>query len=129
MAVGQTHKEGMGESTNAVNVDLLYTVAKDRLIVADGWLGVADANGESGEAISMSINDVERQIWLPADFAGVKGDLVFITVATVTGHYPDDAAYTKTAGAGKLLYAKLTSDQDDNDIATAIVLGKGQMAS
>lgn len=126
MAVGETRLESDGD---ALNVDLTATVAKDRLIVAEGWVGFACDNGKSGDTIALEVATVERQIILPSAFAGVKGDLVFITVATITGHYPDDAAYTKTAGAGKLLLGKLTSDQDDDDVATFIVLAKAQVAS
>lgn len=125
-ALPKTHLESDGKS---VNVNLLYTVTKGQPIVADGWLGIAGANGASGETIALTADDREYQFLVPAGLSVSKGDIVYITVATVTGHYPDDEAYTTSAGAGKVAFFKATADKDANNIVTGVMLAHNALAS
>jgi hypothetical protein len=66
---------------------------------------------------------------VPVGLTATKGMILYITIATITGHYPDDEAYTTTAGAGKLAFMKLTSSKDANNIVTGIMLAHGQLLS
>jgi hypothetical protein len=118
--------EGDGK---AVNVDLLYTVAKGAVIYADVWLGLAGSDGESGDTIALVADDREYQFTVPAGLSVSKGDIVYITVATVTGHYPDDEAYGTSAGAGKIAFFKATADKDSNNIVTGIMLAHNALLS
>lgn len=113
----------------AVNVTLTATVAKGALAVVDGWVGIAGSSGDSGDEIALIADDREYQFLVPAGLAVNKGDIVYITVATVTGHYPDDEAYTTSAGAGKVALFKATADKDDNDVVTGIMLAHNALAS
>lgn len=113
----------------AVNVDLLYTVSKASVIVADGWVGLAGENGLSGDTIALIADNREYQFEVPATLSVSKGDIVYITVATVTGHYPDDEAYTTSAGGGNVAFFKATADKDTNDIVTGIMLAHNALAS
>lgn len=126
MAVGDTTYNGNG---NARNVALSYTVTKDQLAVVGGQVGIMSNSGDSGDTVAMDLADDIRVIQLPTALAGVAGDKIFITVATVTGHTPDDAAYTTSAGAGKILLGILITDQDANDYARILRVGKGVVAS
>ena len=125
-ALPKTHFESDGK---AVNVDLLYTVTKGQPIVVDGWVGVAGANGDSGESIALIADDQEYQFLVPASLSVSKGNIVYITVATITGHYPDDEAYTTSAGAGKVAFFKATADKDANNIVTGVMLAHNALAS
>lgn len=118
--------EGDGK---AVNIDLLYTVAKDAVIYAQGWLGLAGEDGLSGETIALVADNREYQFKVPAGLTVTKGLIVYITVATVTGHYPDDEAYTTSAGAGKLAFFKATAAKDAANIVTGIMLASNALAS
>jgi hypothetical protein len=113
----------------AVDVDLLYTVAKDSVIYADGWLGLAGEDGLSGETIALVADDREYQFEVPTGLSVSKGNIVYITVATVTGHYPDDEAYTTSAGAGKIAFFKATADKTANDIVTGVMLAHNALLS
>lgn len=113
----------------ALNVTLTNTVAKDAVIVVEGWLGIAGADGESDDTIALIADDREYQVEVPTGLSASKGDILYITVATITGHYPDDEAYTTSAGAGKLAFIKLTSDKDANDIVTGIMLAHNALLS
>lgn len=113
----------------AVNVDLLYTVAKGSLIYVDSWLGLAGQSGDSGDEIALVADNREYQFTVPAGLDVSKGDIVYITVATVTGHYPDDEAYTTSAGGGKVALFKATADKDANNIVTGIMLAHNALAS
>lgn len=113
----------------AVNVSLLYTVNKDAVIYVEGWLGTAGEDGDSGETIALIADDREHQFTVPAGLAVAKGAIVYITVATVTGHYPDDEAYTTSAGAGKLAFFKATAAKDANNIVTGIMIAHNALLS
>ena len=113
----------------SVDVTLSYSVDKNDLVVVQGWVGIANEGGVSDDVISLSIDGREYQLIVPAGLAVAKGDIIYITVATVTGHNPQDAAYTKTAGAGKVAMFKATAAQDANNVVTAIMLDHGQLAS
>lgn len=119
MAVGDTYFESDGQ---AVTVSIDYAVEAREIVVAEGMVGIAVTNGESGDDVALDIRRAEFQFYVPTALAVTKGELVYLTVATITGHTPDDAAYTKSAGAGKVLLFKATSDQDANDVVTGIFL-------
>ena len=112
-----------------MNVNLLYTVTKGQPIVVDGWVGIAGGNGESGETIALIADDREYQFLVPAGLSVAKGAIVYITVATITGHYPDDEAYTTSAGAGKVAFFKATAAKDSNNIVTGVMLAHNALAS
>jgi hypothetical protein len=113
----------------AVNVDLLYAVVKDAVIYVEGWLGIAGEDGASGDTIALIADNREWQVEVPTGLSVSKGDILYITVATVTGHYPDDEAYTTSAGGGKVAFLKATADKDANDIVTGIMLAHNALAS
>jgi hypothetical protein len=113
----------------AVNVALLYTVAKGAVIYAESWLGLAGEDGLSGETIALVADDREYQFVVPAGLSVAKGAIVYITVATVTGHYPDDEAYTTTAGSGKVAFFKATAAKDSNNVVTGVMLAHNALAS
>ncbi len=113
----------------AVNVDLLYTVAKGSVIYVDAWLGLAGESGDSGETIALVADDREYMFEVPTGTAVSKGDIMYITIATVTGHYPDDEAYTTTAGAGKWAFFKATADKDANDIVKGVMIAHNTLLS
>jgi hypothetical protein len=113
----------------AVNVDLLYTVAKGAVIVADDWLGIAGADGDSGDSIALVADNREYQFKVPAGLTVAKGAIVYVTLATVTGHYPDDEAYTTSAGSGKIAFFKATAAKDANNIVTGVMLAHNALLS
>lgn len=125
-ALPKTYFESDGK---AVNVGLLYTVTKGQPIVAEGWLGIAGGSGDSGDTIALIADDREYQFLVPTGLTVAKGDIVYVTVATITGHYPDDEAYTTSAGAGKLAFFKATAAKDANDIVTGVMLAHNALLS
>lgn len=127
MAAGDnTYLESDGKS---VTVTLSYSVDIHELVVVEGWIGIASENGDSGEQIALQADDREYQFTVPAGLAVAKGDIVYITVATLTGHKPDDAAYTTTAGAGKVALFKATAAKDSNNMVTGVMLAHNALAS
>ena len=114
----------------AVNVTLdAGDVVKGAVIYADGWLGIAGEDADSGETLALIADNREYQFEVPSGLTVSKGDIVYITVATVTGHYPDDEAYTTSAGAGKIAFFKATADKDANNIVTGIMLAHNALLS
>ena len=119
MAVGQAPFNADGQS---VMLTVTATVVADRVAVIDGWVGVTNGSGNSGDLVALGLDLVERQLIVPSGFAPVVGDIIYITIATITGHYPDDAAYTNSAGAGKVALGKVTVVKDANDVLEYITL-------
>lgn len=127
VAGSQAYFESDGK---AVNVTLdAGDVAKGAVIYADGWLGLAGEDALSGETLALIADDREYQFKVPAGLAVAKGAIVYITVATVTGHYPDDEAYTTSAGAGKLAFFKATAAKDSNNIVTGVMIAHNALLS
>lgn len=124
MATGETFFESDGKS---VEVTLSYEVTKNQIAVVEGWLGMMARDGESGDTRAMSVDQREYQVVVPSGLSASKGETIFIEIADVTGHTPDDTAYSTSAGAGKIAAFKLTSDKDGNNVVTGIFLG--QLAS
>lgn len=113
----------------AVNVALTNTVEKGAVIVVEAWVGIAGEDGLSGETIALICDDREYQFEVPAGLTVTKGLIVYITVATITGHYPDDEAYTTSAGAGKVALFKATAAKDAGNMVTGIMLAHNALAS
>ena len=112
-----------------MNISLLYAVVKGATVYADGWLGIAGGDGASGDTIALIADDREYQFKVPAGLAVAKGQIVYVTVPTVTGHYPDDEAYTTTAGSNKVAYFKATAAKDSNNIVTGVMIAHNSLAS
>lgn len=124
MATGaNTYHEDDGKS---VLVDLTHTVTAFQVAVVQGWLGITADQGESGDTIALISDRRCYQFTVPEALAAVKGDIVYIEVADLTGHTPDDTAYSKTAGAGKVAFFKCVEDQDGTEVSGILL---GQLAS
>ncbi len=126
VAGAMTYFEGDGKSVNA---SLVAAVTKGAVTYAEGWLGIAGGDGVSGDTIAIIVDDREYQFKVPAGLTVTKGLIVYITVATTTGHYPDDEAYTTSAGAGKWAFFKATSDKDANNIVTGVMIAHNSLLS
>lgn len=113
----------------AINVDLLYAVNKGAVTYAQGILGIATKSGASGDTIPLAADDREYQVKVPSGLTCTKGMILYITVATSTGHYPDDEAYTTSSGAGKWAFLKVTSDKDANNIITGVMIAHNALLS
>lgn len=122
-----TYFESDGKAVNVTLTD--GDVVKGAVAVINGWVGIAGETKESGEELALIVDDREYQFKVPAGLAVAKGAIVYITVATITGHYPDDEAYTTTAGAGKVALFKATAAKDANNVVTGIMLAHNALAS
>lgn len=112
----------------AVNVSLLYAVDKNDVVIVETFIGIAADDGSSGDTIALSQDDREYQFIVPSGLAVAKGAIVYLTVATVTGHRPDDAAWTTSAGAGKIRLFRATAAKDANNMVTGFLLVKGYLS-
>lgn len=106
----------------SVNVDLKYTVVAKQVVYADGFLGISVEGGDSGKSIALTIDQRAYQFTVPHSLNVKKGNTVYITVANVTGHTPNDNAYTLSSGAGNVALFHAEEDQDSNDVVTGILL-------
>lgn len=123
------HENHFYSDGKSVEVSLLYTVVKGAVAYVEGWLGVSAASGDSGDQINLLTDDREYTFLVPAGLSVAKGATVYITVATITGHYPDDEAYTTSPGAGQLAFFKATAAKDANNIVKGIMLAHNALLS
>lgn len=123
MATGaDTYFESDGK---AVNVALTYTVLRNQVAYIEGWLGIMAEGGDSGDSRAMTIDQREYQFTVPSGLSVAKGATVYIEVADLTGHTPDDTAYSTSSGGGKVALFKATAAKDDNHVVTGILLPEG----
>jgi hypothetical protein len=115
-------KTYLDNDADSVNVTLTAAVLKDKLCVVQGWIGIADSDGAIGDTIALTIDDRAYQFTVPAALAVLKGNIVYITLATLTGHYPQDAAYVLAPAAGAVPLFKAMEDKDANNVVVGKLL-------
>lgn len=107
----------------SVPVSISYTVAKGDVTYADGWLGIANGDGVSGDTITLSIDGRAYQFSVPAGLSVAKGAIVYMDTAQVSGtHKPPDAAYGTSSGAGKIPLFKAMEAKDSNNVVVGRLL-------
>ena len=122
MATMTTAIESYGRG---VSVDLLNTVAKNDAVYADGFVGVAAADGESGDAIILDIEQKEYQFDVGTSLSVSKGDIVYVTLASVTAQVIPQSALSTTSGAGKKALFKATEARASTGIVRGVLLPQG----
>lgn len=119
----------------AVNVKLSYPVEKDNLIVVQGGgvdtgsnhlIGFAGADGESGATVSIEIAYRNWDLEVPAGLTVNVGDTIYINPTSLTGHYPQDGAYTTTAGGSVVPLLWVTEPKDANNIVSGQLIIQGK---
>jgi 5-keto 4-deoxyuronate isomerase len=121
-----THFDNDG---NAVYVTLTAAVVKDQVAVVQGWVGIAMSNGAIGETIALAIDDRAYQFTVPAALSVTKGAIVYLTLASVTGHTPQDAAYVLAPAAGTVAFFKAMEAKDANNVVIGRMLAANALAS
>ena len=106
----------------SVHVDLEYAVDAMQVAVVDGWLGITVEEGESGDTIALTADERAYQFTVPAGLTVNKGDVVYIELADLTGHTPDDTAYSTSPGAGKRALFRAQEDKDGNNVVRGRLL-------
>ena len=70
MSGQNTYLESDGKS---VAVTLSATVSKNQVAYAEGWLGISNRDGVSGDVITLSVDRREYQFTVPSGLAVSKG--------------------------------------------------------
>lgn len=109
----------------SIDVDLSYTVLANQVAYIEGFLGITGRSGDSGDMIALNIDQRAYQFTVPSTLSVSKGDTVYVTVADLTGHTPDDTAYTTSSGAGNVALFKALEDKDANNVVRGILLPEG----
>ena len=120
MAGQNTYLESDGKS---VGVTLTATVSKNQVAYVEGWLGVTNRDGISGDKISLSVDRREYQFTVPAALSVSKGATVYVDVTDLTGHIPNDTAYFTATGTNRVALFKATAAKDTNNVVTGILIG------
>lgn len=121
MAGELTYLHSDGKS---VKVDLLYPVSAGQVAVVDGWLGIIEVGGASGDNVAMNVDGREYQFTVPAALAVSKGQIVYVDAADTTNHIPDDSAWYTSAGAGRIAFFKATSAKTAENVVIGKMLGQ-----
>jgi len=109
MALENGHKLNTGK---ALEVAFTSAVADGELAYIDGWLGMNVRDVESGDTGILDIEPAQWDVLLPTGLSLSKGDEIWVDVTDLTGHIPDDTAFSTSAGANKVRWAKAMTAQD-----------------
>jgi len=109
MAGENGHKLNTGLS---VEIEVTSDIATGELAYVDGFLGFNVRAIESGESGVLDIEPSQWDILLPTALNLSKGNRIYVDVTDLTGHIPDDTAFSTSAGGSKKLWALAMTDQD-----------------
>lgn len=118
----ETHFDNDGK---AVDVDLTATVAASQVAVSQGFLGITGSAGVSGDTIALNIDQRAYQFTVPTSLTVNKGDIVWVDMADLTGHTPDDSAYSTSAGSGKRALFIALATKSATHMVPGILLPRG----
>jgi len=93
-------------------VNLTATVTSKQVAYAQGWLGIVEEAGLSGDTVGMTVDEREYQWPVPDALSVNKGDLVYVDVTDLTGHTPDSSAYYVASGSNRVKLFKATAAKD-----------------
>lgn len=96
----------------AVDVVVTGDVTKGEPAYAEGWHGVALADGVSGDTVALEIAAREHEFVVAGGVTAAKGDVLYLTTA---------GAITNTA-SGNRPFCKVTVAKDANNVVWGILL-------
>lgn len=96
----------------SINRELEHTVGLKQVVSDGNFVGINMKSGDSGDLVAWLIDDSIIQVYVPDSLSASEGDTVFIDTAQLTGHIPDDGAYSTSSGAGKIALVKLLEDKN-----------------
>ena len=104
---------------------LSASVNGNELVVVGGAAGIPFEDGLSGDTVALRADDAIYQWYVPDGLAVAEGDTVYLEIADVSGHIPDDTAYSTTAGAGKIaLFFALAAKDSSRGSGNHYVVGR-----
>ncbi len=103
-----------------VHVTLSHAVEPQQVAFIENILGITVEGGQPYDVIALNLEQVAYQFTVPLGVAVSKGQIVYVDVTDLTGHKPDDSAYSTTAGANKRALFLALEDKDANNV----VIGK-----
>lgn len=110
---------------NSFNKTLTYAVNGQELVVVGGAAGIPYEDAESGAQIALRADAAIYQWYVPDGLSVAEGATVYLEIADVTGHVPDDTAYSTTAGAGKIaLFFALAAKDTSRGSGNHYVVGR-----
>src|SRR5579862_4937607 len=112
MSGQNTYLESDGKS---VSVTLSATVSKNQVAYVEGFLGISNLDGDSGDVISLSVDRREYQFTVPSTLSVAKAATVYVDVTDLTGHIPDETAYYTATGSNRVALFKATTAKDGNN--------------
>lgn len=108
----------------AVTVTLSYSVESSAPVYAQGFVGISNRSGDSGDNVALSIGKAVYQFDVGASLAVSIGDVVRVDTTSVTGHMIPQAALNKNAAsATNLDLFKAVENKDANNIVRGILMG------
>jgi predicted RecA/RadA family phage recombinase len=87
----------------AIDVTLAAATTKGTLVVAQGWVGIALADGGIGDTIAIEV-EREHEIVVPGGVTAAKGDILY--VPTTAGNAVVTNTATNNKAFGKVTVAK-----------------------
>lgn len=109
---------------DAVNVTLSYPVpGQKEPVYVQGWLGLAEGSGNSGESVALTIEHGFYQVLVPSSLTLNKGDVLYVILANVTAHVIPDNAWATSAAAGRKAFMKLSEAPEARSDGKQLIIG------
>lgn len=105
-----------------VSVTPTNTLAKGDVCYINGFTGIAADDADSGDAVVLSIEQVEYEVFVGTSLSVSKGDVIYVTTASVTADVVPQAALSTSSGAGKKALFKATENRDSSGYVRCILL-------
>ncbi len=101
----------------------LTSAAGERVVAyVDGELGLTAAAGDGGDTVDLIIDHQEYSFSVPAWLAVSKEDIVLVDVTDLSGHLPNDSAYSMEAGTNRVALCRAVKGKDANNNVQGILL-------
>jgi hypothetical protein len=104
---------------NAIDVMLEHSISGRKPILVNNIPGFPYESGNSGDKRALSADGAVYRVYIGASLTPSIGDKIYVTVASVTEHEIPEAAYSTTAGAGKVPFVQVISEKDANNYVDA----------
>lgn len=115
--------KGVVSDGKALDVALTSSVVKNDLIYAEGWLGIAQSDGDSDDTIAIAIDQREYIFHVGASLSVSKGNTVWVDVTALTGHLPTLSGWATSAGSNKIRAFRAVTDKDSDNLVHGIFIG------
>lgn len=112
----------------AVEVTVTSSVVAGDVAYVNGFLGIVTYAADSGESTNLDLLPREYIFDVGASLSVSKGDIVYVTVNSLTGHLPTLAGWATSSGSNRIRLFRATTDKDSNNMVHGILISREHLS-